>query len=53
MVVNSLNGRAGKEPHPLARRHERELVGDAGAEGIEEEAFERMIVQGAECVRDI
>lgn len=53
MVIDRLDGRAGEEPHSLAGCHEREFVGDSSTESVEEEPFERMIIQGAECVRDI
>jgi hypothetical protein len=37
----------------LSRCHKRKLIRDAGAKGIEEEAFEGVIVERAEGVGDI
>lgn len=47
MVVNGLDGREGPEPDALAQGHEGGLEGETGADGIEQEALEGVIVQGA------
>lgn len=53
VVVDGFDGRAGEEPHALAGGQEGRFVGDAGAERVEEEAFERVVVEGAEGVGDV
>ncbi len=53
VIVDGLDCRAGEEAHSLARGHEGEFVGDAGAEGVEEEALKGVIIESAEGIGDI
>lgn len=46
MVVDSLDGRSCEKAYSLARRHTCKLVTNAGANGVEKEALERVVVQG-------
>lgn len=53
VVVDRLDGREAEEEGALADRHEGELVADAGAERVEEEALKGVVVEGAVCVGDV
>lgn len=53
VVVDGFDRRADEEEHALARGHAGEFVADAGAQGVEEEAFEGVVVEGAEGVGDV
>jgi hypothetical protein len=53
VVVDSLRRRKGKEHDGLAHGHARCLVRDGRAEGIEDDALERVVVERAKSVGDI
>lgn len=53
MVIDGLDGGAGEEAGCLAGVHADEEVGEAGAEGVEEEAFEGVVIEGAVGVGDV
>lgn len=53
VVINSLDGAAGKEPHGLSAGHACEHVGNAGAQSVQKEALEGVIVESTVCIRYI
>lgn len=53
MIVHSLDSGAREEPHGLTVRHARCQKRNASTSGIKKEAFHRVIIEGAESVRDI
>lgn len=53
MVVDCFDGRACEEPHTLTGSHKGKFVSNAGSKRIKEEAFKRMVIQGAKGVRNV
>jgi hypothetical protein len=53
VVIDSLDGGHGKEPHALADGHEGGLERNSCAEGIEEEALNGVVVQSAVGIRNV
>ena len=53
MVIDGLDCRTSEEPHALSRGHSRYLVPNCGAQCVQEETLERVIVECAECVGDV
>ena len=53
VVINSLESAAGEENHALTRRQTSGFEGNAGSEGIEEEAFKGVIVESAKSVGNV
>lgn len=53
VVVDSLDGGHGKEPHALTHSHEGGLERDSRAKGVEEEALDGVVVQSAVGIRNV
>ena len=53
VVVNGLETGHEEEEHGLARRHVRQELRDAGANSVEYESLERVVVERAKCIRDV
>lgn len=53
VVVDSLEGGECEEEHGLASRHECARLSDNRPDGIEDEAFNGMVVERAERVRNV
>jgi len=53
VVVYGLDRREAEEGHALTGCETGDFVGDACTEGVEEEAFERVVVEGSVCVGDV
>lgn len=53
VIVDRLQRRDGEEERRLTDGHERGGFRNRCAEGVEQESFERVVVQCAVCVRDI
>lgn len=53
VVVDRFHHGPDEEEHAHAGRHHRDLVGQTGAQRVEEEALDRVVVQGAVGVRDV
>lgn len=53
VVVDRLDGAPHEEPHPQAGGHQGELVGEARARGVQQEAFDGVVVESSERVRDV
>ena len=50
VVVNRLEGREAEEDHGTARAHTRQLVAEAGADGVHQQALDGMVVERAKGV---
>lgn len=50
MVVDGLESREGEEKHSLACGHSSQFVGNTGANGVKQEAFEWVVVESAVCI---
>lgn len=53
VVINRLDGRGCEEDHSLARRHPSNQVRNASSKCIEEETFERVIIERSISVWDV
>jgi len=53
VIIDSLDGRGREKHHSLASCHARDLIANAGTESVEEESFERMVVEGSESIRNV
>jgi hypothetical protein len=53
MIVHSLCRRDRKEEDRLSRSHERATLRQSRAEGVEDEPFERVVVEGSKGVGDV
>ena len=53
MIVYSFDSGYNKKHHCLANSHSGDLVPNGGPKCVKEKAFDRVIVEGAESVRDV
>ena len=53
VIINGLDGAAGKEPHRLSASHTSEHVGNTGTQGIKKEALKGVVVESTISVRDV
>lgn len=53
VVVDGLDGRKCEKPHGLTIRHSRNKESDPGACGIQQETFDRVVVQGSKRVGNV
>lgn len=53
MIVDGFEGRESEEERCLADGHETDGLGESGTDAVEEEAFERVVVESAEGVRHV
>ncbi len=53
VVIDRLHHAADEEEHAQTGAEERHLVGEAGAEGIQDESLDRVIVEGAVRIGDV
>lgn len=53
MIVDGLECRKRKQEDALSDAHARDVVGDGGAEGVEQETFEPVVIERAIGVGDV
>lgn len=50
MIIHSFQRRQGEEDNPLSQRHQSTSMSNSSSESIEDESFERMVVECTEGV---
>lgn len=53
VVIHCLDRGESEEQHPLTWTQTCDFIADASTKCIQEEAFEWMVIQSSECVRDV
>lgn len=53
VIKHCLYGGSGEEEHRLSNRHAGDKVGETSTQRVQEEAFDRVVVERTVCIRNV